>query len=67
MSTQPNSLPMYFPPQFVQADAVTCAALVGAAYDQFNQWSSQGYPGQTDFNWTPNGQAFITASRCGAR
>jgi hypothetical protein len=56
MSTMPSkSLPMYFPPQFVQAEAVTCAALVLAAYDQFNQWSSQGYPGQTNFNWTPNG------------
>lgn len=59
MSTTPSkSLPMYFPPQFVQTEAAVCASLVLTAYDQFNQWVKQSYPSQADFSWTPNGLGF---------
>lgn len=51
------SLPMYFPSGFVLADAVTCAALVDTAYDQYAQWHNQGYPARGSFQWTPPNQS----------
>lgn len=63
MSTTPTqSLPMYFPSQFELTEAAVCASLVLTAYDQFNQWTSQGNPSQADFSWTPNGLNGFTYS-----
>jgi hypothetical protein len=45
---------MYLPPApFSLPDAITCAGLVDVAYDQYAQWSNQGYPSKSDFVWTP--------------
>lgn len=45
---------MYFPAApFALADAVSCATLVGVAYDQCQQWINQGYPSRAQFVWTP--------------
>jgi hypothetical protein len=45
---------MYFPAApFVLADAVACATLVDVAYDQCQQWITQGYPSKANFHWTP--------------
>jgi hypothetical protein len=52
--TSPQTLPMYFPTDFVLEEAVTCASLVLAAYDQYNQWVAQGSPAQANFSWTPD-------------
>lgn len=57
-TTSPQSLPMYFPTDFVLAEARTCASQVLTAYDQFNQWVAQNYPSQADFTWTPKGLGF---------
>ncbi|WP_049622765.1 lipase family protein [Frateuria defendens] len=63
MSTTPSqSLPMYFPPDFVLDEAGVCASLVLTAYDQFNQWVQQGSPSQSGFSWTPNGLNGFTYS-----
>jgi triacylglycerol lipase len=58
------SPPMYFPPApFALADVVTCATLVGVAYDQYCQWEEQGKPTHwRDFTWTPSWPAGFTAS-----
>jgi hypothetical protein len=54
MTSSVNSLPMYFPAApFSLADAVTCAALVASAYDQYTQWVNQGSPAGGAFIWTP--------------
>jgi hypothetical protein len=45
---------MYFPnAPFALTDAVNCAALVGVAYDQCDQWIRQDYPSRAKFVWTP--------------
>jgi triacylglycerol lipase len=47
------SLPMYFPDSstgFKLADAQTCAALVGVAYQQFVVWSDNDCPSQIEFS-----------------
>jgi len=54
MTAPRGSLPMYFPKApFALADAVNCAALVGVAYDQCQQWINQDYPSRANFAWTP--------------
>jgi triacylglycerol lipase len=54
MTAPRGSPPMYFPTApFALADAVACAALVGVAYDQCQQWVNQGYPSRANFIWTP--------------
>lgn len=57
-----KSLPMYFPEKFDRAQAITCARLVGFAYDMYNAWLAQGKPRQRDlFRWQPpvvNGLVF---------
>lgn len=59
MSTaSPQSLPMYFPPDFILTEAAVCASQVLTAYDQYNQWLAQNSPSQQDFHWTPNGLGF---------
>ena len=62
--TSRTSPPMYFPPSpFVLADVVTCATLVGVAYDQYCQWEAQGKPSHwRDFTWTPAWPSGFTAS-----
>lgn len=48
------SLPMYFPSTFSLTQALQCAALVEAAYDQYEQWLQQDKPRKpSDFNWQP--------------
>jgi triacylglycerol lipase len=54
-----GSKPMYFPAApFALADAVTCAALVDIAYDQYVQWHAQGYPSKSKFQWKPSGKGY---------
>jgi triacylglycerol lipase len=54
MAAPRGSPAMYFPAApFALIDAVNCATLVGAAYDQCAQWISQGYPSRANFVWTP--------------
>lgn len=49
-----SSLPLYFPQGFVLTQALQCAELVGAAYDQYSQWQSQDRPRRPqDFRWQP--------------
>ncbi|MBD2839758.1 lipase family protein [Pseudomonas sp. JM0905a] len=46
------SLPMYFPSAFSLSQALQCADLVEAAYDQYEQWLQQDKPRKpSDFNW----------------
>ncbi|WP_137823268.1 lipase family protein [Pseudomonas sp. D(2018)] len=48
------SLPMYFPAAFSLSQALQCANLVEAAYDQYDQWLQQDKPRKpSDFNWQP--------------
>ncbi|GLZ86858.1 hypothetical protein Pres01_29090 [Metapseudomonas resinovorans] len=48
------SLPMYFPSAFSLTQALQCANLVEAAYDQYEQWLQQDKPRKpSDFNWQP--------------
>lgn len=48
------SLPMYFPSAFSLPQALQCANLVEAAYDQYEQWLQQDKPRKpSDFNWQP--------------
>lgn len=59
MARATESLPMYFPTSFSLDEAGVCASQVLTAYDQYNQWESQGSPtNPDDFNWTPNGLGF---------
>ena len=54
MTTPRGSPPMDFPPlPFALADAVSCATLVGVAYDQCQQWINQSYPPRAQFTWIP--------------
>lgn len=49
-----SSLPLYFPQGFALPQALVCARLVGAAYDQYGQWHSQDRPRRPqDFRWQP--------------
>lgn len=49
-----SSLPLYFPQGFALPRALLCAQLVGAAYDQYDQWRSQDRPRRPqDFHWQP--------------
>lgn len=57
-TTAPQSLPMYFPPDFNLGEAAICASQVLTAYDQYNQWRAQNYPSQSGFLWKPNGLGF---------
>ncbi|WP_044872432.1 lipase family protein [Pseudomonas sp. LFM046] len=46
------SLPMYFPTDFSLPQALQCADLVAAAYDQYEQWLQQDKPRKpADFHW----------------
>jgi triacylglycerol lipase len=57
-----KSLPMYFPPGFVQAEASLCASLVLTAYDQYAQWQSQNYPSPSQFRWVPDNSSTFNYS-----
>jgi hypothetical protein len=47
-----SSLPLYFPPGFALPQALLCAQLVAAAYDQYDQWQNQKRPRRPqDFKW----------------
>ncbi|HLD64777.1 MAG TPA: lipase family protein [Pseudomonas sp.] len=47
-----SSLPLYFPPGFVLPQALLCAQLVAAAYDQYDQWQAADRPRRPqDFDW----------------
>lgn len=49
-----SSLPLYFPQGFSLSQALQCAELVGAAYDQYSQWQAQDRPRRPqDFHWQP--------------
>lgn len=49
-----SSLPLYFPQGFSLSQALKCAELVGAAYDQYSQWQAQDRPRRPqDFHWQP--------------
>jgi len=54
MASTAYSVPMYFPPAFGStqlSQAQTCAALVRAAYDQFQQFMAQKTPDPGNFTW----------------
>lgn len=61
MASTVQSVPMYFPSGFVLSDAVTCAAMVRAAYDQFNQFTAQNTPDPDKFNWQWTGPTNISS------
>jgi len=47
-----SSLPLYFPRGFALPQALLCAQLVEAAYDQYGQWQQQDKPRKPqDFRW----------------
>lgn len=47
-----KALPMYFPPQYDNNQAITCLKLVNSAYDMYNQWLAQNKPRQKkQFRW----------------
>jgi triacylglycerol lipase len=58
MSSTLQSVPMYLAPSFDLTAATTCAAMVNAAYDQYNQFKAQSTPfppSPSSFNWTWTG------------
>jgi triacylglycerol lipase len=55
-----KSVPMYLPPGFNLTYAQTCAAMVSAAYDQYNQWIQADTPKPGDFDWTWTGPSNIS-------
>jgi triacylglycerol lipase len=61
MGSTPQSVPMYLPSGFNLTAAQTCAAMVSAAYDQFNQFTAQSTPKPDSFNWTWSGPSNISS------
>lgn len=65
MASTAYSVPMYFPPAFGStqlSQAQTCAALVSAAYDQFQQFMAQKTPDPGSFTWKWTGPQSISSS-----
>lgn len=49
-----SSLSLYFPAGFALPQALLCAQLVNAAYEQYGQWQAQQRPRRPqDFTWQP--------------
>jgi len=55
-----QSVPMFFPPAFNLTTAQTCAALVNAAYDQYDQFVTQNTPKPPEFTWNWTGPSTIS-------